>query len=98
MASKGEREEQGQLYIKHGEPAEQPPAIDPKKRLFDLGVSILTSHGGKERGARSFLAKYAQQDQDRLAEVLGYLAINPKVEPQAYIAAAMQPKKRKVVL
>lgn len=71
---------------------------DPRKTLFDLGVSILTKTGTTESGARSFLAKFAKQDEDKLAEVLGHLAAHPKVEPRAYIAGAFKPEARGLVI
>lgn len=77
-------------------PSSSPP--DPKKAIFDLGVSILTKTGTTEGGARSFLAKYAKQDEGKLAEVLGHLAANAKVEPKAYIAAAFKPEVRGLVI
>lgn len=75
-----------------------PSSPDPKKAIFDLGVSILTKTGTTEGGARSFLAKYAKQDEGKLAEVLGHLAANAKVEPKAYIAAAFKPEARGLVI
>jgi uncharacterized protein YdaU (DUF1376 family) len=47
-------------------------SADPKKRLFDLGVSLLAQAGDTEKSARSFLAKYAHQDEAKLGEVLGH--------------------------
>ncbi len=63
---------------------------DPKKSMFDMGVSILSKHGTAEAQARSFLAKYAKADEVKLMEVLAHLAVNPKVEPKSYIVAAMR--------
>ena len=77
-------------------PSSSPP--DPKKAIFDLGVSILTKTGTTESGARSFLARFAKQDEGKLAEVLGHLAAHPKVEPKAYIAAAFKPEARGLVI
>ncbi len=77
-------------------PSSSPP--DPKKAIFDLGVSILTKTGTTEGGARSFLAKFAKQDEGKLAEVLGHLAAHPKVEPKAYIAGAFKPEARGLVI
>lgn len=78
-----------------------PPAkdtADPKKALFDLGVSILTKTGDSEKSARSFLAKYAHQNETKLAEVLGFLATNAKIEPKSYIAAAFKQEARELAL
>jgi hypothetical protein len=71
---------------------------DPKKTLFDLGVSILTKAGDSEKTSRSFLAKFARQDEAKLSEVLGYLAAHPKVEPKSYIAGAFKPEARGLVI
>ena len=70
----------------------KPSVKDPKTIIFSLGVQILKDHGSKETSARSFLAAQAKIGGDaKLAEVIGGLAANPKVEPRAYIAAAMKP-------
>lgn len=79
-------------------PAVPSSPLNPKEIIFDLGVSILTKTGTNESGARSFLAKFAKQDEGKLAEVVGYLAANPKVEPKAYIAAAFKPEARGLVI
>lgn len=71
---------------------------DPRKAIFDLGVSILTKAGDTEKQSRSFLAKFAKQDEGKLAEVLGHLAAHPKVEPKSYIAAAFKPEARGLVI
>ena len=71
---------------------------NPKKQIFDLGVSLLTQHGDSEKSARAFLGKYAKQDETKLAEILAYLATHPKVEPKSYIAAALKPKVRELAL
>lgn len=75
-----------------------PSSPNPKEVIFDLGVSILTKTGATESGARSFLARFAKQDEGKLAEVLGHLAAHPKVEPKAYIAAAFKPEARGLVI
>lgn len=67
---------------------------NPKKRLFDIGVSILTQAGDNDKNARSFLAKFAKQDEAKLGEVLGHLAAHPKIEPKSYIVAAFKPEVR----
>lgn len=66
--------------------------------IWNLGLEILKRHGGSESSSRSFLGRFAKQDEDKLAETIAYLAANPKVEPRAYIAAAMTPRKRQVVV
>ena len=92
---------------KEGEPPASPDAsasvspsasANPKKQIFDLGVSLLTQHGDSEKSARAFLAKFAKQDEAKLGEVLGHLAAHPKVEPKSYIAAALKPKVRELAL
>ncbi|MBK6743610.1 MAG: hypothetical protein IPG66_11790 [Hydrogenophilales bacterium] len=90
------------IHTTYDADASSPPLAnefaDPKKAIYDLGVSILTKAGDTEKSARSFLAKYAHQNETKLAEVLGYLAANAKIEPKAYIAAAFKPKAREVAL
>lgn len=70
----------------------------PREIIFGIGLRILTSHGTPESSARSFLGKYAKRDESKLAETIAHLAANPKIEPRSYIAAAMQPKERRVVV
>lgn len=71
---------------------------NPKEIIFTLGVSILTGQGEKESSARTFLGKFAGQDEAKLAEVIGHLASNPKVQAKAYIAGAFKPEARGLVL
>lgn len=73
-------------------------SADPKKRIFDLGVSILTQAGESDDKARRFLGKFAKQDEGKLGEVLGHLAAHPKVEPKSYIAASFKPEERRLAL
>lgn len=98
---KGEETKGRDIPTSSGASAPLPPppiTTDPRKRLFDLGISILTQAGESEKTARAFLAKYARQDEAKLGEVLGHLAANSKVEPKSYIAAAFKPKARELVL
>jgi len=70
----------------------KPSVKDPKTIIFSLGVQILKEHGGKEASSRSFLADQAKiGGHAKLAEVIGRLAADPKIEPRAYIVAAMKP-------
>lgn len=79
------------LANNHGEEEKKPAdAGDPKALIWSLGVTLLVSHGSSEGSARSFLGQYARGRETKLAEVIGHLAANPKVEPKAYIAAAMK--------
>lgn len=71
---------------------------NPKETIFTLGVSILVGQGEKQSQARSFLGKFAGIDEAKLAEVIGYLAANPKVQAKAYIAGAFKPEERGLVL
>ncbi|PVX77189.1 YdaU family protein [Paraburkholderia unamae] len=66
---------------------------DPKSVIWKLGVQLLKGAGDSEANARSFLGKHAKGDETKLAEVIGHLAANPKIEPKAYIVAAMAPEK-----
>ncbi len=70
-----------------------PPVGGPADQdvtIWRVGVTLLTKTGQSERSARAFLGKFAKGRESRLAEVIGYLSANPKVEPKAYIAAAMK--------
>ena len=71
---------------------------DPKGIIFDLGVSILTKAGSSQIQARTFLGKYAKADASKLAQLVGHLSMNPKVNPRAYIAAAFKPEERGLVI
>lgn len=72
--------------------AEVPKFEDPKSLIWKTGVSLLTSSSGcSEEAARRFLGQFAKREV-KLAEVIGYLAANPKVEPKAYIVAALTKK------
>lgn len=75
-----------------------PILTDPKSIVWKVGVQVLTASGVSEGQARGFLGQYAKLDESKLAEVIGYLAANPKIEPKAYIAAAFKPKKLEVAL
>lgn len=66
---------------------------DPKSMIWNIGVGLLKKFGTSEAQSRSFLGKFAGVDESKLAEVIGYLAANPKIEPKAYIVAAMAPEK-----
>jgi hypothetical protein len=53
-------------------------------------VAVLKAHGTKsEEAARAFLGQFVKGNESKLAEVIAYLAAHPKVEPKAYIVAAM---------
>lgn len=69
-------------------------SADPKKYIFDIGVSILTKAGDNNKSARSFLAKFANQNESKLVEVIGHLVAHPKIEPKSYIVAAFKPEVR----
>ena len=71
---------------------------NPKEVIFTLGVSILTGQGEKESQARAFLGKFAGRDEAKLAEVIGHLAANPKVQAKSYIAGAFKEEERGLVL
>jgi hypothetical protein len=86
---------EGQLTPKPHAGAKAPDADaspDPKSTIWKIGVGLLIAAGAAEPQARAFLGKHARADESKLAEVIGYLSANPKIEPKAYIAAAMAPK------
>lgn len=74
------------------------PPNDLKATIWTLGVDILCRAGKSEREARSFLGKCAKADESKLAELIGRLAANPKIEPVEYIAKAMQPRQQGFVV
>ena len=84
--------------IKEAAPNNGAHFVDPKKIIFDVGVDLLKACGSSDVVARTFLGMYAKTDDVKLAEVIGHLAANPKIEPKSYIVAAMKPKVRAVVL
>lgn len=70
-----------------------PAKDDPKDLIWKTGVALLTKAGNSAPSARTFLGQFAKNGAEtKLAEVIGYLAANPKVEPKAYIVAAMTRK------
>jgi len=70
----------------------------PKAMIFSVGLGLLMQAGTPEQSARSFLGKHARGNETKLSEVIGYLAANPKIEPKAYIEAAMAPEKARLAL
>lgn len=70
----------------------------PADVIWSVGVGLLKDKGASEDAARAFLGKYAKGAESQLAEVIGYLSTNSKIDPKAYIVKAMQPKARTVVL
>ncbi len=79
-----------------------PDSIKPKEAadaaFWRLGVRVLTDAGTTEQSARAFLGKHYKTDRGKLAEVVAYLATNPKLEPKSYIEKAMQPEVRKLAI
>lgn len=65
-------------------------ADDPKALMWKTGVAVLMAHGAKnQEAARAFLGQFVKGNEAKLAEVIAYLAAHPKVEPKAYIVAAI---------
>lgn len=79
-------------------PKSQPPpsaaqGADPKKALFDLGVSVL----GERR--RSLIGKaVATVGLPKVGEVLAYMAGHTVADPVSYFTKATQPEERKLVV
>lgn len=72
-------------------PGTKPP--DPRKAMFDLGVKLL---GERHRG---LIGKAVSQiGEQKVAEILGGMAVKPPVDPAAYFAKAIQPEERKVAI
>lgn len=62
---------------------------DPRKQLWDLGLSIL---GAK---SRSLLAKaIGDVGEAQVGEILGHMAVRPTADPRSYFVAATKPKQR----
>lgn len=100
-----DKEGNGREGIKTDEPTgpatpsvQASPENNHKAIIFNLGVSLLTKNGELDQTARSFLGKLAKGGEAKLAEAIGYLAANPKIDPKAYLSAAMKPKERGLVL
>lgn len=62
---------------------------DPKKALWDLGVSVL---GEANRGVIGKACK--RVGEPKVAEVLGHMAAEPKADPVAWFIAATSERKR----
>jgi len=57
---------------------------------WKTGVAILQIAGESEKQARAFLGKFAGMDERRLIAIIQHIAENPKADPKAFIAKAMQ--------
>jgi uncharacterized protein YdaU (DUF1376 family) len=65
---------------------------DPRKKLFDLGKSILGSDAG------SLISKAIKSsDEVTVGRVLAEMALSAKAEPRSYFIAATKPKQRGAV-
>ena len=65
---------------------------DPRKKIFDLGKTILGSDAG------SLISKALKTaDEATVGRVLGEMALSAKADPRAYFVAATKPKERGVV-
>lgn len=77
--------------IQNAEPPSAAAVPDPKKALFDLGVSLL----GENR--RSLIGKaVASVGLPKVGEVLAYLAENTVADPASYFAKATQHREERV--
>jgi uncharacterized protein YdaU (DUF1376 family) len=72
-----------------GETPSNDGASEATKRLFDLGVRVLTEAGHSERSARSFVGKVRQRIGEERAIVV-LLAAQKTTDPAAYITKAVQ--------
>lgn len=73
-----------------GEPPTNP--ADPRKALWDIGVSVLGSDG------RSLIGKAIKRvGEPKVAEVLGHMAAKPMADPKAFFSKATTPAERKFV-
>lgn len=69
------------------------PAIDPRKQIFDLGVSILGSD------SRAIIAGAIKRvGETKVAEVLGHMAVSTKAEPRSYFIRSTTEPERQVAL
>ena len=63
---------------------------DPRKALWDLGVSVLGNQ------ARSLIgAAIKRTSETKVAEVLGYMAAKPMADPRAYFSAATRESEKR---
>jgi uncharacterized protein YdaU (DUF1376 family) len=62
---------------------------DPVKRLFDLGVAVLTRAGHSERSARAFIGKVRQKVGDEAAIGM-VLAAQKTTDPAGYVSQAVR--------
>jgi uncharacterized protein YdaU (DUF1376 family) len=74
-----------------GPPGQEPP--DPKKALWDLGVSIL---GDKNRALIGQACK--RVGETRVAEVLAQMAADAKADPKAWFVAATSERPARLVV
>jgi uncharacterized protein YdaU (DUF1376 family) len=69
--------------------AAAPQQADPRKQIFDIGVSLM---GEK---SRSLIGKAIRDHgEERVAEVIGGMAAKPPVDPKAYFAKMVAPVER----
>lgn len=70
--------------------SEPEPPDDPRKALWDLGVSVLGNQ------ARSLIgAAIKRTSETKVAEVLGYMAAKPMADPRAYFSAATRESEKR---
>lgn len=70
--------------------SEPDPPDDPRKALWDLGVSVLGNQ------ARSLIgAAIKRTSETKVAEVLGYMAAKPMADPRAYFSAATRESEKR---
>jgi uncharacterized protein YdaU (DUF1376 family) len=66
---------------------------DPRKKIFDLGKSILGPDAG------SLIARALRSsDEATVGRVLGEMALSTKADPRSYFVAATKPKQRGLVV
>lgn len=65
---------------------------DPRKQIFDLGVTLLGSN------SRSIIARALKDcSETQVGQLLGEMAMSPKADPKAYFIASTKPKERGLV-
>lgn len=91
---KGQGEGQGYLRFRDQEPtASANGGDDPRKKIFDLGKTILGANAG------GLISKaISATDEPTVGAILGEMALKPTADPRAYFAAAIKRKERGLVV
>jgi hypothetical protein len=70
----------------------------PHESFWTIGTNLLKTSGLKEKDARAVLGRHAKRDKAKLAAVVAQMALQPPVDPVAYLEKSMQPQALVVAL